>query len=774
MKLTKLRNRLGRLILALLAVLLMATPSFAALYELRADTATVIMPDGVSIPVWGFADDTAGPGAVTVPGPMLEVLPGDTTLTINLTNNLPVPVSIVIPGQPAQLTPVPGPDGRIVSFTSQVAVGGTGSFTWNNMKPGTYIYHSGSNPALQVHMGLYGGVKVVPEVGSAYTGVPYDAEVVIFYSELDPVLHNTQDPAQPLTYDPAYFLVNGMPFPGTPALNPVNTNQRVLIRFLNAGLKNHVPTLQGGYWTVIAEDGNLYPYPKEQYSVFLPAIKTMDVIWTPEMLGTYPVYDRTHHLTNGGVGGGGMLAYLQVGTAVTPLVTIVTPSSGASFVVGDTITFTGSADDPQDGDISADLAWESSIDGPIGTGATFDIDTLSEGTHTITASVTDTDGNTGTASITIEVMPPPAAPSVIIEAPADGTTVDEGTAVTFTGSATDVQDGVISASLAWESSIDGSIGTGATFDINTLSEGTHTITASVTDTDGNTGTASITVTVNPLVPAVTITAPADGTTVDEGTAVTFTGTAIDAPDGDISADLAWESTIDGPIGTGATFDVVLSPGTHTITASVTDSHGNTGTASITVTVNPLPPVVTITEPADGTEVDEGATVVFTGTANDAEDGDISADLSWESSIDGPIGTGATFDTSNLSPGTHTITASVTDSRGLSGSDAMTLTVIHTNQPPVAVQDDAQAQIFGTTFINLVANDYDPDGTIDPNSIVLVTQPPSWANLEVVTGGVTVRPYLLGTISFAYTVKDTEGATSNVAEVELEVQSMWLR
>jgi len=280
--------------------------------------------------------------------------------------------------------------------------------------------------------------------------------------------------------------------------------------------------------------------------------------------------------------------------------------------------------------------------------------------------------------------------------------------------------------------------------------------------------------VNPLVPAVTITAPADGTTVDEGTAVTFTGTAIDAPDGDISADLAWESTIDGPIGTGATFDVVLSPGTHTITASVTDSHGNTGTASITVTVNPLPPVVTITEPADGTEVDEGATVVFTGTANDAEDGDISADLSWESSIDGPIGTGATFDTSNLSPGTHTITASVTDSRGLSGSDAMTLTVIHTNQPPVAVQDDAQAQIFGTTFINLVANDYDPDGTIDPNSIVLVTQPPSWANLEVVTGGVTVRPYLLGTISFAYTVKDTEGATSNVAEVELEVQSMWLR
>jgi hypothetical protein len=186
-------------------------------------------------------------------------------------------------------------------------------------------------------------------------------------------------------------------------------------------------------------------------------------------------------------------------------------------------------------------------------------------------------------------------------------------------------------------------------------------------------------------------------------------------------------------------------------------------------------VVTTTVPSDGTTVDEGTAITFTGSANDVEDGNISADLSWESSLDGPIGTGGTFDTV-LSVGTHTITASVSDSRGLSGSDAITLTVVHTNQPPVAVQDHASAQIYQTTFINLVANDYDPDGTIDPNSIVLVTQPPSWANLQVVTGGVTVTPsfYFRGTISFDYTVKDNEGATSNAANVEIEVKSRWFR
>jgi hypothetical protein len=86
------------------------------------------------------------------------------------------------------------------------------------------------------------------------------------------------------------------------------------------------------------------------------------------------------------------------------------------------------------------------------------------------------------------------------------------------------------------------------------------------------------------------------------------------------------------------------------------------------------PVVTISAPADGSTFTAGDNVSFSGTANDAEDGNISAALSWDSSIDGNIGSGASFSTTGLSVGNHTITASVTDSGGLPGSDSINITV----------------------------------------------------------------------------------------------------
>ncbi len=87
-----------------------------------------------------------------------------------------------------------------------------------------------------------------------------------------------------------------------------------------------------------------------------------------------------------------------------------------------------------------------------------------------------------------------------------------------------------------------------------------------------------------------------------------------------------------------------------------------------------PPVVTITAPANGSSVPFGTPVNFSGTATDAEDGNIAASLTWTSSINGTIGSGASFSTSSLSAGTHTITASVTDSGGAPGSAQITLNV----------------------------------------------------------------------------------------------------
>ncbi len=85
-------------------------------------------------------------------------------------------------------------------------------------------------------------------------------------------------------------------------------------------------------------------------------------------------------------------------------------------------------------------------------------------------------------------------------------------------------------------------------------------------------------------PTVSITSPANGSTFNSGTSVTFAGAASDTEDGDLSTSMIWTSSRDGQIGTGSTFSRVLSDGVHAITATVTDSGGATASDSVTVTV----------------------------------------------------------------------------------------------------------------------------------------------------------------------------------------------
>ena len=119
---------------------------------------------------------------------------------------------------------------------------------------------------------------------------------------------------------------------------------------------------------------------------------------------------------------------------------------------------------------------------------------------------------------------------------------------------------------------------------------------------------------------------------------------------------------------------LLSLGSHVITASVTDSRGLSGSDQITLEVTNEAPIVTITAPPDGSRISERDSIVFTATAMDAEDGDLSADVVWTSSKDGRIGTGASIAVTGLSRGRHTIEAEVTDAAGQSGSDTIRLRV----------------------------------------------------------------------------------------------------
>jgi len=95
-------------------------------------------------------------------------------------------------------------------------------------------------------------------------------------------------------------------------------------------------------------------------------------------------------------------------------------------------------------------------------------------------------------------------------------------------------------------------------------------------------------------PVVDISSPVDGDRFDPADSVTFAATALDREEGDLSSQLVWTSSIDGPLGTGTGFAHVLSIGTHTITVSATDSGLLSGKDSVTVTVDwtPVPPTTT--------------------------------------------------------------------------------------------------------------------------------------------------------------------------------------
>lgn len=172
-----------------------------------------------------------------------------------------------------------------------------------------------------------------------------------------------------------------------------------------------------------------------------------------------------------------------------PEVIISSPDDGDASTIGESVTFSGTATDPEDGAITGEaLVWTSDLDGLLGTGTMFSRSDLSGGFHEITLTATDSEGRVGTATITFGVG---GAPLVQIEAPTEQSggepaSIESGGSVTFTGSALDVEDGPLSgASLTWTSNVDGQIGTGESFSTTGLSDGMHTVTLTAIDSDGN-------------------------------------------------------------------------------------------------------------------------------------------------------------------------------------------------------------------------------------------------------------------------------------------------
>src|SRR5438094_5826333 len=237
----------------------------------------------------------------------------------------------------------------------------------------------------------------------------------------------------------------------------------------------------------------------------------------------------------------------------------------------------------------------------------------------------------------------------------------------------------------------GTVATGATAEFNLdgaiTGDGVYNlaIDSSTTTVSYNSSLATsgqkpqLVLTVAAQAPTVTISQPPTGASYFTGDAITLQASAHDSAGVDLSTHVVWSSNLAGPLGTGAVVTTSLGQGTHTLTATVTDGQGLTGSSQISVTVTPPPPgntapLVSITAPTSGQTLASSATITFTGSASDLEDGDLTAVIAWTSDRDGALGTGGTI-THLLSEGTHQLTATVADRGGLTATATVTVQVV---------------------------------------------------------------------------------------------------
>ena len=438
-----------------------------------------------------------------------------------------------------------------------------------------------------------------------------------------------------------------------------------------------------------------------------------------------------------------------------PTVRIITPTDWTYLDGAGPHSVSGEVTDPDEVIQPDRVVWKSDKDGNVGRGAITTI-TLSPGEHRLTLEATDRDGNVGSAQVSVFVrllgqedggVTNPDGGSVTdagtnpdggvtdtdpvarITSPANASIFDEGQAIDFVGSATDLQDGVLTGgALVWTSDRAGVIGSGARVSFTNAALGAHRIVLTATDRSGRRGIASISFTVvrpgTNRPPTATIAAPANGALLLLGTAAMLRGSATDVEDVALSgASLVWTSSRDGALGMGVMLAPMLTQGVHTLTLTATDSMGATGTASVTVSVNQpnnQPPTATITQPASMQTVFQGAMITFSGTGTDPEDGALTGmSLSWTSSRDGALGTGSPLTSSTLTVGDHTITLVARDSGGNSGTASVLVRVLPQNQAPtVTITAPAvNTSVAAGTTVAFAGTAADPeDGALSGSSV----------------------------------------------------------
>ncbi|MGI9201745.1 MAG: immunoglobulin-like domain-containing protein, partial [Woeseiaceae bacterium] len=409
--------------------------------------------------------------------------------------------------------------------------------------------------------------------------------------------------------------------------------------------------------------------------------------------------------------------------AVEPTVTITAPANNSTFNVGSLVNFTAAATDAEDDDtiLTSQITWSSDLDGALaGTGGGISTSSLSAGSHTITASVTDSELLLGTDSITVNVN---AAPTVTITAPANNSDFDSGTSINFEAGATDAEDNdnPLSNQITWSSDVNGALGTGRSINVSTLSVGSHVITAAVTDSDGSPGSDSISVTINNTAPTITITGDNPASVLQGANYSDAGATASDAEDGNLTGSI---NTTGLPLNTA-----VAGLQVDAVTYEVTDSNGSS--VQVTRDVNVLAntaPNITITG-ANPANVLQNTTYSDAGaTASDAEDGNITGSINT---------TGLPVDTSVV--GLQVVTYDVTDSDGNFVQVSRNVNVLANTVPNISITGANPANVLqNTTYSDAGATASDAEdgnitGSINTTGLPVDT---SVVGLQVVTYDVT--------------------------------------
>ncbi|MCK1268764.1 FecR domain-containing protein [Bradyrhizobium sp. 49] len=254
---------------------------------------------------------------------------------------------------------------------------------------------------------------------------------------------------------------------------------------------------------------------------------------------------------------------------------------------------------------------------------------------------------------------------------------DAGATVTILDGTTAIGTAIVQGNGSWSSTV-------------TLNNGSNSLTARVSDAAGNTATSSAVVyTVSTTGPTVT-----EALVSDTGTSATDHVTANPAVSGTGLANTVVHFTIDGsPIAATVTTDAQgawsftpsgLGDGSHTIVASQTDSFGNTGSASLSFTLDTTAPTVAITS-AGGSTNQVSQTIA--GTVDVADAGATVTILDGTTAIGTAIvqGNGSWSSTVTLNNGSNSLTARVSDA---AGNTATSSAVVYTVGVSGAILGDA--------------------------------------------------------------------------------------